>query len=76
MRLVELKAEAHNLKADTNLGFTYDVLDGRQVWLVGDTSHLRGRSGLQQICGHYAPDALARRYGLIYVDDARDAGTY
>lgn len=74
--LVELKAEAHNLRTDMSLVFTYDLLDGRQVWLVGDTARLRGRSGVQQICGHYATDALARRYGLIYIDEARAARTH
>jgi hypothetical protein len=48
-------------------------LDGRQVWLAGETDRLP-RSGPVQICGHDADDALARRYGLIYIDDARAAG--
>jgi hypothetical protein len=71
--LVELKGEAPNLRAGMSLVFAYDLLDGRQVWLAGETGRLP-RSGPVQICGHDAADALARRYGLIYIDEARPAG--
>jgi hypothetical protein len=70
---VELRGEAANLRAGMSLVFAYDLLDGRQVWLAGETDRLP-RSGPVQICGHDADDALARRYGLIYIDDARAAG--
>ena len=73
LHAVELRAEASNLRAGMSLVFTYDLLDGRQVWLAGETRQLRAGSGPLQICGHYAADEMARRYGLIYVDDVSAA---
>jgi hypothetical protein len=64
---VELKGEARNFRAGMSLAFAYDLLDGRQVWLAGAADRLEARQGVLQICGTLAADALARRYGLIYV---------
>jgi hypothetical protein len=66
-----LKAEASNIKAGMSMVFTYDLMDGRLVWLVGASRDLHTRSGLLQACGHYAADAVARSNGLIYIDEAR-----
>jgi len=68
--VVELKAEAPRIRAGMSLGFAYDPMDGQQLWLVGDTRRFETRSGLIQICGHYTTDKTARRYGLMFVDQA------
>jgi hypothetical protein len=67
---VELKGEAPNIRPGMSLRFTYDVMNGRQVWLVGNSDRLARRSGLLQICGHYSADETARKYGLLFVDNA------
>jgi hypothetical protein len=66
----ELKAETPNIRAGMSLVFTYDSKDGRQVWLAGDSRQLQTRSGLLQICGHYTKDETARRYELLFIDEA------
>jgi hypothetical protein len=70
---MELRAEAPNLRAGMSLLVTYDPTDGRQLWLAGDTSRLQTRSGLLQICGLYSQDAMARRYGFLFVEEAWSA---
>jgi hypothetical protein len=66
---VELKAEAANIRSGMSLRFAYDPMDGRQVWLVGDSDRLASRSELLGICGHYTRDETARRYGLMFLDE-------
>ncbi len=68
--VVELKGEAPNIRAGMSLRFTYDPMDGQQLWLVGQSRRLETRSGLLQICGHFTKDETARRYGLMFVDEA------
>jgi hypothetical protein len=67
---VELKGEAANIRSGMSLRFAYDEMDGRQVWLVGNSDRLARRSELLQICGHYSEDETARKYGLLFVDNA------
>jgi hypothetical protein len=68
--VVELKGESPNIRAGMSLRFSYDPMDGQQLWLVGESRRLETPSGLLQICGHYTKDETARRYGLMFVDEA------
>ena len=68
--VVELKAEAANIRAGMSLRFAYDPENGERVWLVGETRRLESQSGWLQICGHYTTDKTAEKYGLMFVDEA------
>lgn len=68
--VIEMRTEDLNIPAGMSLLFTYDPMDGRKVWLVGETRRLETRSGLLQICGHYTKDTVARHYGLMFADDS------
>jgi hypothetical protein len=67
---VEMKTAEFTLGAGMSFLFTYDPMDGREVWLVGESARLQTSSGLLQICGHYGQDKTARYYGLMLVDEA------
>ncbi len=45
--VIEMKGP--NIRAGMSLLFTYDPVDGRSVWLVGETRRLETRSGWLQI---------------------------
>jgi len=50
---------------------TYDIRNGRYVWLIAPTHLLTGTEGIVELCGHDSHDAQARRYGLFYAESVR-----
>ena len=68
---VAIKNDMPRFRPGNTMIDTYDIRDGRYVWLIGPTHLLAGTHGIVELCGRDSHDAEAKRYGVFYVESVR-----
>jgi hypothetical protein len=69
--VIELKNEAGHFTVGNTIVDSYDVKNGRRVWLVAPTARLPQPPAILAVCGHYGTDATAKQYGVFYADSVQ-----
>jgi hypothetical protein len=62
----DITEELDTVSPPKTLTFSYDLVDGRHVWLVADTRIIPQPTGVFSVCGTWSPSKEKNQYGFFY----------